>query len=101
MVNKLIIIISLIVLISVHIIEIIGFSACDLCLKQRWAWYLALIIASIPFIITINFNKVLLSIISIVLFSNAIFSELKRKEKQKNQIVQLLIAKLKDKILVC
>ena len=74
MVNKIIIIVSLIVLISVHIIEIIGFPACDLCLKQRWAWYLALIIASIPLIVTINFNKILLSVISIVLFCNAIFA---------------------------
>ena len=48
MINKTIIIISLIVLISVHVIEIMGYAACDLCLKQRWAWYLALIIASIP-----------------------------------------------------
>ena len=74
MVNIIIIIVSLIVLISVHIIEIIGFPACDLCLKQRWGWYLALIIASIPFIVAINFNKILLSIISIVLFCNAIFA---------------------------
>ena len=74
MVNKIIIIVSLIVLISVHIIEIIGFTACDLCLKQRWAWYLALIIALIPLIITINFNKILLLVISIVLFCNAIFA---------------------------
>ena len=36
MVNKTIIIISLIVLISVHVIEIMGYAACDLCLKQRW-----------------------------------------------------------------
>ena len=50
MINKTIIIISLIVLISVHIIEIMGYEACDLCLKQRWAWYLALITASIPFL---------------------------------------------------
>ena len=74
MANRVIIIVSLIVLISVHIIEIIGFPACDLCLKQRWAWYLALIIASIPFIVTINFNKILLSIISIILFCNSIFA---------------------------
>ena len=74
MVNKTIIIISLIVLISVHIIEIMGYAACDLCLKQRWAWYLALIIASIPLFITVNFNKILLSIISIILFCNAIFA---------------------------
>ena len=32
MINKTIIIISLIVLISVHIIEIMGYEACDLCL---------------------------------------------------------------------
>ena len=74
MISKIIVIISLIVLISVHIIEIMGYEACDLCLKQRWAWYLALITASIPFFITVNFNKILLSIISIVLFCNAIFA---------------------------
>lgn len=74
MTNKIITIVSLIVLISVHIIEFIGFAACDLCLKQRWAWYLVLIIALIPFIVTISFNKILLLIISIVLFCNAIFA---------------------------
>ena len=74
MTNRIITIVSLIVLISVHIIEFIGFAACDLCLKQRWAWYLVLIIALIPFIVTISFNKILLLIISIVLFCNAIFA---------------------------
>jgi len=74
MTNRIIVIVTLVVLISVHIIEFIGFAPCDLCLKQRWAWYLVLIIASIPFIVTINYNKILLLIISIILFCNAIFA---------------------------
>ena len=43
--NKIIIIISILVLISVHLIELIGYEACDLCLKQRWAWYVSLFFA--------------------------------------------------------
>ena len=74
MINKIIIIISIIILVSVHIIEFLVFDACDLCLKQRWAWYLTLVIAMISNFITIDLNRILLLIIAIILFCNSIFA---------------------------
>jgi len=77
MISKIIILISIVVLISVHVIEFWGFEACDLCLKQRWAWYLTLIIAIFSYFITINYRNlgnIFLYIVSIILFCNAIFA---------------------------
>lgn len=72
--NKIIIIISILVLISVHLIELIGYEACDLCLKQRWAWYVSLFFAIVSFFTTSNTSKILLMFISIILFLNALFA---------------------------
>lgn len=72
--NKIIIIISILVLISVHLIELIGYEACDLCLKQRWAWYVSLFFAIVSFFTTSNISKILLMFISIILFLNALFA---------------------------
>tara|TARA_S200000501_G_scaffold363264_1_gene393865 strand:- start:36733 stop:37191 length:459 start_codon:yes stop_codon:yes gene_type:complete len=73
-VNKIIIIISILVLISVHLIELIGYEACDLCLKQRWAWYVSLFFAIVSFFTASNISKILLMLISIILFLNALFA---------------------------
>lgn len=72
--NKIIIVISILVLISVHLIELIGYEACDLCLRQRWAWYLSLFFAIMTFFTISNINKILLISISIILFLNALFA---------------------------
>ena len=45
--NIIIFTISLCIIVAVHFIEYIGYPPCDLCLKQRWPWYLILIISFI------------------------------------------------------
>ena len=39
--------VSICIIVAVHYIEYIGYPPCDLCLKQRWPWYLVLIISFI------------------------------------------------------
>ncbi len=45
--NIIIFTVSICIIAAVHYIEYIGYPPCDLCLKQRWPWYLVLIISFI------------------------------------------------------
>lgn len=74
MINRNLILFIILILVSVHLIEAIGFEPCDLCLKQRWAWYISLFLAIIPNFIFNDKNKYFLFFISLFLFLNAWFA---------------------------
>ena len=51
--NLFIFIVSLCVVIFVHYLEYIGFTPCQLCIYQRWPWYLIIFLS----LISIFYNK--------------------------------------------
>ena len=67
-----IIIIAIITIISVHILEYLGYAPCDLCLKGRYVWY-AIIIAS-PAILYPKTQNITLTVMTIALITNTAFS---------------------------
>jgi len=56
--NIYILIISSLVIATVHILEFNGYAPCDICLKQRWVWYLVILLS----FLSIFFNKKILKI---------------------------------------
>ena len=74
MINRNLILFIILILSSVHLLEIFGFEPCDLCLKQRWPWYISLVLAIIPNFIFQHRNNVFLLLISLLLFLGAIFA---------------------------
>jgi disulfide bond formation protein DsbB len=62
------------ILSSVHLLEIYGFEPCDLCLKQRWPWYISLVLAIVPNFIFQHKNSIFLLLISLLLFLGAVFA---------------------------
>ena len=74
MINRNFILLASFVLITVHVMEIIGLEPCDLCLKQRWAWYVSLVLAIIPNLTLKNNNNYFLMCISFFLFLNAMLA---------------------------
>ena len=65
---------AFLILLSVHIIEWVGYTPCDLCLKQRWAWYFVLIISAISSGFDDSRTKLVFYVISLVLYANAVFA---------------------------
>ena len=65
---------AFLILLSVHIIEWVGYTPCDLCLKQRWAWYFVLIISIISSGFDDSRTKLVFYVISLVLYANAVFA---------------------------
>ena len=51
--NLFIFIVSVCVVIFVHYLEYIGFTPCQLCIYQRWPWYLIIFLS----LISIFYNK--------------------------------------------
>jgi len=74
LINRNLILFIILILSSVHLLEIFGFEPCDLCLKQRWPWYISLVLAIIPNFIFHHRNNVFLLLISLLLFLGAIFA---------------------------
>ena len=74
MINRNLILFIVIILSSVHLLEIFGFEPCDLCLKQRWPWYISLVLAIMPNFIFKNKNNIFLLLISLLLFLGAVFA---------------------------
>tara|TARA_B110000008_G_scaffold70710_1_gene71735 strand:- start:3143 stop:3595 length:453 start_codon:yes stop_codon:yes gene_type:complete len=74
LINRNLILFIILVLGLVHIIEALGFEPCDLCLKQRWPWYISLILAIIPNFIFHNKNNYFLLFISLFLFLNSLYA---------------------------
>jgi disulfide bond formation protein DsbB len=64
----------ILILSSVHLLEIFGFEPCDLCLKQRWPWYISLVLAIVPNFIFQHKNSIFLLLISLLLFLGAVFA---------------------------
>tara|TARA_B000000475_G_scaffold55954_1_gene44039 strand:- start:708 stop:1106 length:399 start_codon:yes stop_codon:yes gene_type:complete len=56
------------------LLEILGFEPCDLCLKQRWPWYISLVLAIVPNFIFQHKNSIFLLLISLLLFLGAVFA---------------------------
>ena len=72
--NIIILLISILIVLSVHLLEFLGYAPCDLCIKQRWAWYLIICICLIS---TIFYNKLYpyyITLIAILFLGNTIFS---------------------------
>ncbi|MEE3165405.1 MAG: disulfide bond formation protein B [Pseudomonadota bacterium] len=65
---------AFLILLSVHIIEWVGYTPCDLCLKQRWAWYFVLIISAISSGFDDSRTKLVFYVISLILYANAVFA---------------------------
>ncbi len=65
---------AFLILLSVHILEWIGYTPCDLCLKQRWAWYFVLIISTISSAFEDSRIKLVFYAISLILYANAAFA---------------------------
>ena len=72
--NIIILLISILIVLSVHLLEFLGYAPCDLCIKQRWAWYLIICICLIS---TVFYNKLYpyyIALIAILFLGNTIFS---------------------------
>ena len=65
---------SFLILLSVHILEWVGYTPCDLCLKQRWAWYFVLVISTISSAFEDSRIKLVFYVISLILYANAVFA---------------------------
>lgn len=74
MINRNLILFIVLILSSVHLLEILGFEPCDLCLKQRWPWYISLVLAIVPNFIFQHKNNIFLQLISVLLFLGAVFA---------------------------
>ena len=74
MINRNLILFIVLILSSVHLLEILGFEPCDLCLKQRWPWYISLVLAIVPNFIFQHKNSMFLILISLLLFLGAVFA---------------------------
>lgn len=74
MINRNLILFIVLILSSVHLLEILGFEPCDLCLKQRWPWYISLVLAIVPNFIFQHKNNIFLLLISLLLFLGAVFA---------------------------
>ena len=74
MINRNLILFIFLILSSVHLLEILGFEPCDLCLKQRWPWYISLVLAIVPNFIFQHKNSMFLILISLLLFLGAVFA---------------------------
>ena len=74
MINRNLILFIALILSSVHLLEIFGFEPCDLCLKQRWPWYISLVLAIVPNFIFQHKNSIFLLLISLLLFLGAVFA---------------------------
>ena len=74
MINRNLILFVVLILSSVHLLEIFGFEPCDLCLKQRWPWYISLVLAIVPNFIFQHKNSIFLLLISLLLFLGAVFA---------------------------
>ena len=74
MINRNLILFIVLILSSVHLLEILGFEPCDLCLKQRWPWYISLVLAIVPNFIFQHKNSIFLILISLLLFLGAVFA---------------------------
>ena len=74
MINRNLILFIVVILSSVHLLEILGFQPCDLCLKQRWPWYISLVLAIVPNFIFQHKNSIFLLLISLLLFLGAVFA---------------------------
>ena len=74
MINRNLILFIVLILSSVHLLEILGFEPCDLCLKQRWPWYISLVLAIVPNFIFQHKNSIFLLLISLLLFLGAVFA---------------------------
>ena len=74
MINRNLILFIVLILSSVHLLEIFGFEPCDLCLKQRWPWYISLVLAIVPNFIFQHKNSIFLLLISLLLFLGAVFA---------------------------
>ena len=65
---------AFLILLSVHILEWDGYTPCDLCLKQRWAWYFVLVISTISSAFEDSRIKLVFYVISLILYANAVFA---------------------------
>ena len=65
---------AFLILLSVHILEWVGYTPCDLCLKQRWAWYFVLVISTISSAFEDSRIKLVFYVISLILYANAVFA---------------------------
>ena len=65
---------AFLILLSVHILEWVGYTPCDLCLKQRWAWYFVLVISTISSAFEDSRIKLVFYVISLILYANADFA---------------------------
>jgi len=74
LINRNLILFIVLILSSVHLLEILGFEPCDLCLKQRWPWYISLVLAIVPNFIFQHKNSIFLLLISLLLFLGAVFA---------------------------
>ena len=74
MINRNLILFIVLILSSVHLLEIYGFEPCDLCLKQRWPWYISLVLAIVPNFIFQHKNSIFLLLISLLLFLGSVFA---------------------------
>ena len=74
MINRNLILFIVLILSSVHLLEIFGFEPCDLCLKQRWPWYISLVLAIVPNFIFQHKNSIFLLLISLLLFLGSVFA---------------------------
>ena len=74
MINRNLILFIVLILSSVHLLEILGFEPCDLFLKQRWPLYISLVLAIVPNFIFQHKNSIFLLLISLLLFLGAVFA---------------------------
>jgi len=72
--NIIILVISTLIVLSVHALEFLGYAPCDLCLKQRWAWYLIIIISSISLFFYKKIYPHSITLIAILFLGNSFFS---------------------------
>ena len=72
--NIIILLISILIVLSVHLLEFLGYAPCDLCIKQRWAWYLIICICLISSAFYKKLYPYYITLIAILFLGNTIFS---------------------------
>ena len=72
--NIFILVISILVIAIVHILELIGYIPCDICLKQRWVWYLVVLLSFLSIFFNERILKINLILFAVLFIGNSIYS---------------------------
>ena len=70
---RLIAVVLLLVIVGAWIFEVAGYPPCELCLKQRWAYYLGVPLAGFLAVVKPAWIKSGLLVLGLILVANAVF----------------------------